>query len=129
MTQLGLIGAVLYARDIGRLVEFYASITGIEPQTIEKGFATFGSRPAQFVIVRIPKHIADTIDIVTPPKPREDTALKLVFSVEDIAHARERAAELGGAVNAIEQEWKFEGAKVCDGYDTEGNIFQLRQTS
>jgi len=129
MTQLGLIGAVLYARDINRLVEFYASITGIEPRTIEKGFSTFGSKPTQFVIVRIPQHIADTIDIATPPNPREDTALKLVFSVEDIAHARERAAELGGAVNAMEREWKFEGAKVCDGHDPEGNIFQLRQAS
>jgi len=79
--------------------------------------------------VRIPKRIADTIEIATPPEPREDTALKLVFSVEDIAHARERAAELGGAVNAMEREWEFEGARVCDGHDPEGNIFQLRQAS
>ena len=129
MTQLGLIGAVLYARDLDRLVEFYASVAGIEPQTVEKGFATLGAGPTQFVIVRIPKRIADTIEIATPPEPREDTPLKLVFSVEDIARARERAAELGGAVNAMEREWKFEGAKVCDGHDPEGNIFQLRQVS
>jgi predicted enzyme related to lactoylglutathione lyase len=127
MTQLGLIGAVLYARDLDRLVEFYASVAGIEPQTVEKGFATLGAGPTQFVIVRIPKRIADTIEIATPPEPREDTPLKLVFSVEDIARARERAAELGGAVNAMEREWEFEGARVCDGHDPEGNIFQLRQ--
>jgi len=127
MTQLGLIGAVLYARDLDRLVEFYASVAGIEPQTVEKGFATLGAGPTQFVIVRIPKRIADTIEIATPPEPREDTPLKLVFSVEDIARARERAAELGGAVNAMEREWEFEGARVRDGHDPEGNIFQLRQ--
>ena len=127
MTQLGLTGAVLYARDIDRLVEFYASVASIEPQTVEKGFATLGAGPTQFVIVRIPKRIADTIEIATPPEPREDTPLKLVFSVEDIARARERAAELGGAVNAMEREWEFEGARVCDGHDPEGNIFQLRQ--
>ena len=120
---------MLYAKDLDRLVEFYTSVTGIEPQKIEKGFATLGSRPTQFVIVRIPKRIADTIDIATPPNPREDTALKPVFSVEDIAYARERAAELGGVVNAMEQEWEFEGAEVCDGHDPEGNIFQLRQAS
>jgi predicted enzyme related to lactoylglutathione lyase len=123
-----LIGAVLYAKDLGRLVEFYASVAGIEPQTIEKGFATFGSAPTQFVIVRVPRGIADTIDIATPPMPREDTPLKLVFAVEDIAHARERAAALGGAMNSIKREWEFEGARVCDGHDPEGNIFQLRQT-
>jgi predicted enzyme related to lactoylglutathione lyase len=127
MTHRGLIGAVLYAKDLDCLVEFYSSVAGTKPQAIEKGFAMFGSRPSQFVILRIPKRIADTIDIATPPEPREETPLKLVFGVEDIAHARERAAELGGAMNAVEREWEFEGAKVCDGHDPEGNVFQLRQ--
>jgi predicted enzyme related to lactoylglutathione lyase len=127
MAHRGLIGAVLYAKDLDRLVEFYSLVAGIEPQAIEKGFAILGTRPSQFVILRIPKRIADTIDIATPPDPREDTPLKLVFGVEDIAHARERAAELGGAMNAVDREWDFEGAKVCDGHDPEGNVFQLRQ--
>ena len=128
MTHRGLIGAVLYAKDLDRLVEFYSSVAGIQPQAMEKGFAILGSRPSQFVILRIPRRIADTIDIETPPELREDTALKLVFGVEDIAHARERAAALDGAMNAVEREWEFEGAEVCDGHDPEGNIFQLRQT-
>jgi predicted enzyme related to lactoylglutathione lyase len=127
MTHRGLIGAVLYAKDLDRLVEFYCSVAGIEPQAVEKGFAILGSRPSQFVVLRIPKRIADTIDVATPPEPREDASLKLVFGVEDIAHARVRAAELGGAMNAVEREWEFEGAKVCDGHDPEGNVFQLRQ--
>jgi predicted enzyme related to lactoylglutathione lyase len=127
MAYRGLIGAVLYAKDLDRLVEFYSSVAGIEPQAIEKGFVIFGSRPSQFVMLRIPKRIADTIDIATPPEPREQTPLKLAFGVADIAHARERAAELGGAINAVEREWEFEGAKVCDGHDPEGNVFQLRQ--
>ena len=128
MTYRGLIGAVLYAKDVERLVEFYSSVTGVEPQSIEKRFAVFGVRTPQFVIVRIPDNIADTLDIAMPPQPREETPLKLVFGVEDIVDARGRAAELGGAVNAAEREWDFEGAKVCDGYDPEGNVFQLRQT-
>src|SRR5262245_49963022 len=127
MTHRGLIGAVLYAKDLGRLVDFYSSVAGMEPQTIEKGYAILGGGPSQFVIVRIPKRIADTIDIATPPEPREDTPLKLVFAVEDIARARDRAAELGGAMNAVEREWEFDHAKVCDGHDPEGNVFQVRQ--
>jgi hypothetical protein len=39
MTHCGLIGAVLYAKDLDRLVESYSSAAGIEPQAIEKGFA------------------------------------------------------------------------------------------
>jgi predicted enzyme related to lactoylglutathione lyase len=126
MTHRGLIGAVLYATDLGRLVDFYSSVAGIEPQVIEKGYAILASGPSQFVIVRIPKRIADTIDVTTPPEVREDTPLKLVFGVENITHARDRVAELGGAMK--EHEWQFNGAKVCDGHDPEGNIFQLRQT-
>jgi predicted enzyme related to lactoylglutathione lyase len=128
MTHRGLIGAVLYAKDLDRLVGFYSAVVGIEPPPIEKGFAVLGSSPSQFVIVRVPQRIAETIEIATPAEPREDTPLKLVFSVEDIAHARDRAAELGGAMNPAGREWEFEGAKVCDGHDPEGNVFQLRQT-
>src|SRR5262249_5762957 len=127
MTHRGLIGAVLYAKDLGRLAEFYSTVAGVEPKAIEKGFAVLGSEGSQFVIVRIPKRIADSIDIAMPPKPREGTPLKLMFAVEDIAHARDRAAELGGAMNPVEREWEFQGDKVCDGHDPEGNIFQLRQ--
>jgi predicted enzyme related to lactoylglutathione lyase len=129
MTHRGLIGAVLYAKDLGRLVPFYASVAGIEVQTIEKAFAILGFGPSRLVVVRIPGEIAARIDIARPPKPREETPLKLVFAVDDIARARDRAAELGGAVNAVESEWEFEGARVCDGHDPEGNIFQLRQMS
>jgi predicted enzyme related to lactoylglutathione lyase len=127
MTHRGLIGAVLYAKDLHRLVEFYSIVAGLEVQPIEKGYAVLGQKPSQFVIVRIPKRIADSIDIATPPLRREDTPIKLVFAVEDIASARARVAERGGVVNAVEREWEFEGAKVCDGHDPEGNVFQLRQ--
>jgi predicted enzyme related to lactoylglutathione lyase len=128
MTHRGLFGAVLYAKDRDQLVAFYAAVADIEPQAIEKGFAVLGSKPSQFVIVRIPRRIADLIAIATPPEPREDSPLKLVFAVENIARARNRAAELGGVVNTVDREWEFEGAKVCDGHDPEGNVFQLRQT-
>jgi len=30
-------------------------------------------------------------------------------------------------MNAIAREWEFEGARVCDGCDPEGNVFQIRQ--
>jgi predicted enzyme related to lactoylglutathione lyase len=123
----GLTGAVLYAMDLQRLVEFYSAVACLDVQSVQKGFAILGQQPSQLVIVRIPKHIADSVDISTPPERREDTPIKLVFAVEDIASARNRAAERGGAMNAVEREWEFEGVRVCDGHDPEGNVFQIRQ--
>lgn len=117
----------MYAKDPQRLVEFYSAVASLDVQSVQHGFAVLGQQPSQLVIVRIPKRIADSIDISTPPERREDTPVKLVFSVEDIVIARSRAAERGGAMNAVEREWEFEGAKVCDGHDPEGNIFQVRQ--
>ena len=127
MTHRGLTGAVLYAKDLQRLVEFYSAIACLDVQSVQNGFAILGREPSRLVIVRIPKRIADSIDISTPPEPREDTPIKLVFAVEDIASVRERAVERGGAMNAVEREWEFEGARVCDGHDPEGNVFQIRQ--
>ena len=78
------------------------------------------------MIVRIPKRITDTVEIAAPPIRRERAAIKLVFAVEDIEEAREKAAELGGELEPSSREWEFEGARVCDGHDPEGNVFQLR---
>ena len=127
MAQGGVFGAVLYAKEPARLAAFYAAVTGIELEMIENGFTVLGAKPSQLVIVRIPKRIAENIDIATPTEVREDTPVKIVFGVDDIARARKCATELGGAVKAAEHEWAFEGARVCDGYDPEGNVFQLRQ--
>jgi hypothetical protein len=30
-------------------------------------------------------------------------------------------------LNPPDAEWLFEGSRVCDGHDPEGNVFQLRQ--
>jgi predicted enzyme related to lactoylglutathione lyase len=126
MIHAGQIGAILYAKNLPRLVDFYAAVTSLQVQTIEQSFAILGQQPSQLVIVRIPERIARSTAIETPPVRREEVPIKLVFAVADIFVARNRAAERGGAVDPIDREWEFEGMKVCDGYDPEGNIFQLR---
>ncbi|WOH65360.1 VOC family protein [Bradyrhizobium sp. BWA-3-5] len=103
MAHRGLTGAVLYAKDLHRLVQFYTAVAGLDVQKIERAYAVLGREPSQLVIVRIPKRIAAAIQITTPPKRREDTPIKLVFAAEDIAIARSRAAELGGTMNAVNE--------------------------
>jgi predicted enzyme related to lactoylglutathione lyase len=126
MIHPGLIGAVLHAKDLPRLVEFYSAVASLQIMTLQGNFAVLGQQPAQLVIVRIPERVAHSITIETPPVRREDVPVKLVFAVADIVVARNSADERGGAVNPADQEWRFEGSKVCDGHDPEGNVFQLR---
>src|SRR5215475_1775562 len=126
MIHPGLIGAVLYAKDLALLVEFYSAVASLQVKTAQQNFAVLGRHPSQLVIVRIPERIAQSITIEAPPVRREDVPIKLVFAVADMIVARNRAAVRGGAINPVDREWEFEGSKVCDGYDPEGNIFQLR---
>jgi hypothetical protein len=88
MAHRGLTGAVLYAKDLHQLVQFYTAGASLDLQKIEEGFAILGREPSQLVIVRIPKRIAAAIQIATPPERREDTPIKLVFAAEDIASAK-----------------------------------------
>jgi predicted enzyme related to lactoylglutathione lyase len=84
-------------------------------------------RPFNSLLWQSPARIAEQIQIASPPVRREDTAVKLWFAVPSLAAARSLVARLGGELNGPEREWQFEGDRVCDGHDPEGNVFQLRE--
>jgi predicted enzyme related to lactoylglutathione lyase len=120
-------GAVLYAKDVERLVAFYSRVASLTLRHSEEDHAVVDSPAFQLVILQIPRDIAQSITIAQPPVRRERTPIKLVFFVENIEQARSAAAALGGGLNAADREWDYQGHKVCDGFDPEGNVFQLRE--
>jgi predicted enzyme related to lactoylglutathione lyase len=122
-------GAVLYAKNVQRLVAFYAAVAGLTVRKSRGDYVILDSAVFQLVILQIPKQIADSIVIEEPPVRRERAAIKLVLFVASIKDARLAASALGGELNSVEREWEFEGHKVCDGHDPEGNVFQLREAS
>jgi len=110
-----------------RVSQFYSRVAGLVVRNMEDGFVVLESSAFELVIVALPAQIAAQIQIASPPVKRQDTAIKLAFFVPSIANARSVAPEAGGALNSLEREWQFQGARVCDGHDPEGNIFQLRE--
>ncbi|MGB0059863.1 hypothetical protein [Candidatus Binatus sp.] len=54
-------------------------------------------------------------------------AVKLVFEVPSISAARAIAPLHGGELFSPNQEWNFQGYRVCDGQDPEGKVVQFRQ--
>jgi len=120
-------GAVIYAVNITRMQEFYTNVTGLHLTYTEAENLILESDGMQLVIVKIPQDIAATIAIQSPPLRREDTPIKLVFPVPSIHEARSMAARYGGELNSVEKEWSFQGCRVCDGHDPEGNVFQVRE--
>ena len=61
----------------------------------------------------------------TPPRRREDVALKFFVTVPSIAQSTGAAKQLGGEVFA--ERWQGPGFKLCNAMDCEGNVFQLRE--
>jgi predicted enzyme related to lactoylglutathione lyase len=120
-------GAIVYAKDIHPLARFYAAVADMEVMHEVDDHIVLESETCELVIVAIPAAIASRIVITTPPEKRESTAFKLVFAVPDLAQARETAKLNGGEIFPPAREWTFQGLRVCDGCDPEGNVIQLRE--
>ena len=120
-------GAVVYAKDMDRVAAFYSGVLGLETAGRDEGHVRLESPVFQLVVLRIPMRIAAGIQIAVPPVRREDAAVKLVFFVPSVAQARTSAEALGGLLNGADKEWHFNGWKVCDGFDPEGNVIQFRE--
>lgn len=120
-------GLFIYAKDLERLADFYASILGMTRLHASSELAVLQSPELQLIVHAIPAEIASTIVITSPPQRREDSALKFFFTVPSIADARAHASRLGGEV--YHDQWDGPGFRACNAIDPEGNVFQLRESS
>jgi predicted enzyme related to lactoylglutathione lyase len=120
-------GAVLYAKNVERVVAFYSAVLGFQISAAEESHVVLESSSFQLVVLRIPDEIASSITITAPPTRRASAAIKPVFFVANIAAVRATADALGGKLNSRDKEWSFQGFKVCDGLDPEGNVIQFRE--
>ena len=127
MSDLLKSGAVLFGKDLLRLASFYESVTGLVATHRELEVVVLESSCQQLVLHALPARIARTIAIASPPKLRTESAVKLVFAVSSLAHARASAALLGGGLKPASKEFEARGFRACDGHDPEGNVVQFRE--
>lgn len=119
--------AVLYAKNTAVIQSFYQDLLSLRVEHVATDHVLLGSPQLQLAVIQIPPQIAATIEIGTPPKRRSETPIKLVFEVASIAKTRELAASLGGEVYPLEKEWTYQGFRLCDGQDPEGNVVRFRE--
>lgn len=127
MTEQSALGVAIYGKDIFRLSAFYTGVLGLQVRESEPGFIVLEADTVELILVALPQELAETITITVPPEVREDTPLKPLFPVKSIEAARAQAEALGGGLKSRENEWRFHNLRVCDGYDPEGNVFQVRE--
>jgi predicted enzyme related to lactoylglutathione lyase len=120
-------GAVLFVKDLPRVARFYQELVPMTVVLTESDLIILESGSFQLVVHPIPKRIAKTITITSPPARRGDVAIKLIFPVTSLAEARARARSLGGELNPPDKEFEARGFRACDGHDPEGNVLQLRE--
>ncbi|HXI56125.1 MAG TPA: VOC family protein [Polyangia bacterium] len=112
---------MIFAKDLDRMTAFYRDGLGLRllPERRQEGWVEFDAGGCLLVLHAIPAQIAKDIEITSPPRPRSDTPLKLVFETPDLEAARTHLLSQG----AVMQQPRGSGA--CDGLDPEGNVFQI----
>lgn len=121
-----LIGAVVYAKELNRLVPFYVGL-GFSPEEGDGSFQTLVKDQTELTVVQAPENIAAEIEMANPAMARVNTPLKLVFVVESIEASAARINELGGRVDRGQARWEMGNYYVQDAVDPEGNILQMRE--
>ncbi len=99
---------------------FYGDTLGLKAidSTRTESWVEFDTGGIVLGLHAIPSHIADQIEITSPPQVREETPIKLVFAVADVKAEFERLSALDVVVTL--RPWG-----TCDGVDPEGNVFQI----
>ena len=120
-------GAVLFTINLRQLARFYEQVAGLRVRRAEDDHIVLENESFRLIVHQIPERYAKNIVITVPPQVREIGSIKLSFPVDSIAIARDVASRLGGCVYGSDREWTYESATVCDGWDSDGNVFQLFQ--
>lgn len=120
-------GVVIFVKRVKPLGAFYRSVLGLETIESSASHEVLLGRGIEVVVHGIPRAVAAEITITSPPEVRAETPFKPTFVVPDLDAARAAATAAGGFLKPADQAWHFRGATVLDGWDPEGNIFQLKQ--
>jgi len=117
----------VFAKNVKQVSLFYQQALGLKVQDSDKTHDLLVGQNHEVVVHAISKAYAQSIEIESPPKRREEVALKPIFVVADFELVRAAAKVNGGYLKPIKQAWRIRGYIVLDGSDPEGNVIQFKQ--
>ena len=120
-------GLFLYAKDLQHLAGFYEAVLGMSRAYASGDLIVLNSPDVQLIVHAMSPAIAESVTITSPPKKRENAAMKFFFTVPSLAAAESIASTLGGTV--FSEQWKGPGFLVRNACDPEGNVFQIRESA
>ncbi len=115
---------VVFSVNVGRMAAFYEAILGARPLVESSGDIRLVSDREEIVLHSIPEDIARTIDISSPPVPRDGLPIKPVFDLDSLESALGVVQAKGGVVT--DRGFSLDGLTRHDVLDPDGNVIQLR---
>jgi predicted enzyme related to lactoylglutathione lyase len=125
--NLPLQGLVIFAKNKQTVSNFYQQTLGLKLEESDKTHDLLVGHGHEVVVHAISKAYANSIEIASPPIPRDETPMKPTFVVDDLEAVRSAVKATGGHLKPLKQAWRFRGFVVLDGWDPEGNIVQFKQ--
>ena len=99
----------IFAKNVKQVSFFYQQALGLKVQASDKTHDLLVGRYHEVVVHAISKAYAQSIEIESPPKRREDVALKPTFVVDNLEVVRAAAKVNGGYLKPIKQAWRIRG--------------------
>ncbi len=119
-------GGLIYAKNLELLSTFYEALLPMSKIHVSTDHVVLESPDFQLIVHAMPPDIAKMVIVKSPPERREQTPIKLFFTIPSISAARSEATKLGGEI--FSDHWEGPGFIVCNACDPEGNIFQVRES-
>lgn len=133
-------GCVIFAKNVQSMSTFYQATLDMKVSVAEESYEVLTNGSTELVIHAIPANIADTFTIDSPPRLRQNTAIKPAFVVASLDDVRKACETCGGGLNPDSDKWQYTRAQevssvveqvvvhVLDGWDPEGNVIQFKQS-
>jgi len=114
LSPIGPISRVmLFVRDVPKVAAFYRDMLGLQ---------TLGEITPEWVELQAGNSNVALHKAAKPLKERGDASAKIVFGVHDVDSVKAVLEKRGAKMGKIHS---FDGIKICDGKDPEGNQFQI----
>jgi catechol-2,3-dioxygenase len=117
---------VLWVEDLSIAKDFYQKLLSAEILDESATFVRVASKHNEVLLHLVPEQYREGISL--PPRLREDAVIKPIFVVPSVNEARAAVAGLSGQVNPAGTEQVYAQSRYCDGFDPEGNVFQVSET-
>lgn len=117
----------VFAKNVEKVSLFYQQALRLKLEVSDKTQDLLTGQNHEVVVHAISKAYAASIEVKSPPIPRDDVAMKPVFVVDDLEVVRAAAKANGGYLKPRKQAWRIRGYIVLDGCDPEGNVLQFKQ--